>query len=127
MEMAKIFGVGMIGALLSILLKKQNPQFALCTALLTGVLILGWIFTPLSGLFQQLRDMASQVGVEDGYFAIILKVISIAYLSQFGAQLCTDAGEGAIAAKIELAGKVLIMAVSAPILSELLQVILTLV
>ncbi len=127
MEMAKIFGVGMIGTLLCIVLQKQNPQFAIVTAFLTGILILSWIFTPLSNLLHQLRDMAAQAGVEDRYFAIILKVIGIAYLAQFGAQLCTDAGEGAVAAKIELAGKVLIMAVSAPILAELLQVIVTLV
>jgi len=72
-------------------------------------------------------QMAEQAGVAEGYFGIVLKVIGIAYLSQFASQLCADAGEGAVAAKIELAGKVLIMAISIPVLTEVLHVVLTLV
>ena len=71
--------------------------------------------------------MAEQAGVAEGYFGIVLKVIGIAYLSQFASQLCADAGEGAVAAKIELAGKALIMAVSIPVLTEVLHVVLMLV
>ena len=54
----------------------------------------------------------------------MLKITGIAYLSQFGMQICADAGEGAIAAKIELAGKILIMTVSAPILLAVLDVVM---
>lgn len=127
MEMMQITVFGLIGAFCSLLLKKSYPQFALCVALITGIILLFWICTPLGELLQQLQEIATQAGVQDGYFAIVLKVIGIAYLSQFGAQLCSDAGESAIAAKIELAGKVLIMAVAAPILSALLQVVMSLV
>ena len=86
-----------------------------------------WICAPLQELLQLLEQMAEQAGVTEGYFGIVLKVIGIAYLSQFGSQLCMDAGESAVAAKIELAGKVMMMMVSAPVLLELLDVVLHLV
>ena len=123
MEMEKIVVFGFVGAFLSLLLKRENPQMALLTALATGVLIFLWICAPLQELLQLLEQMAEQAGVTEGYFGIVLKVIGIAYLSQFGSQLCMDAGESAVAAKIELAGKVMMMMVSAPVLLELLDVV----
>ena len=119
--------LGLLGAFLAMLLKKENPQFALLVALMTGILLFFAIFTPLHEIFDMLRNMANTAGVSEMYFGIVLKVIGIAYLAQFGTQLCLDAGERAIASKIELAGKVLIMAVSAPVLKGLLDVVLSLV
>ena len=127
MEMAGLAAFGLTGTFLTLVLKKENPQFALLTALATGVLLFLQICSPLGELLDLLQDMAEQAGVAEGYFGIVLKVIGIAYLSKFASQLCADAGEGAVAAKIELAGKVLIMAVSIPVLTEVLHVVLTLV
>lgn len=127
MDMGQMVLLGLLGAFLAMLLKKENPQFALLVAMITGILLFLGIFTPLHEILNMLHDMADTAGVSEMYFGIVLKVIGIAYLSQFGAQLCTDAGESAIAAKIELAGKVLIMAVSAPVLKGLLDVVLSLV
>jgi len=53
----------------------------------------------------------------------ILKIIGIAYIAEFGAEVCKDAGEGAIASKIELAGKVIIIVLAAPIITSLLDLI----
>lgn len=119
--------LGLLGAFLAMLLKKENPQFALLVALMTGILLFFCIFAPLQEILDMLRNMANTAGVSEMYFGIVLKVIGIAYLAQFGTQLCLDAGERAIASKIELAGKVLIMAVSAPVLKGLLDVVLSLV
>ena len=82
---------------------------------------------PLGNLLALLRETAEQAGVGEGYFSVVLKVIGIAYLTQFGAQLCADAGEGAIASKIELAGKVVMMTVAAPVLTGLLEMVMGLV
>ena len=127
MEISKIIALGLIGTIFSVLLKKENPQISMLIAAVTGILIFLMICAPLGELLQLLRKTAEQAGVAEGYFGIVLKVIGIAYLSQFGAQLCADAGEGTIAAKIELAGKVLMMAVAAPVLTGVLEMVLGLV
>jgi stage III sporulation protein AD len=82
---------------------------------------------PLAELTGLLRYTAEQAGIGGGQFAIVQKVIGIAYLTQFGAQICADAGEGAIAAKIELAGKLLMMTAAAPVLTGLLELVMGLV
>ena len=127
MEILKIIALGLIGTIFSVLLKKENPQIAMMVAVVTGVLIFLMLCVPLGNLLALLRETAEQAGVGEGYFSVVLKVIGIAYLTQFGAQLCADAGEGAIASKIELAGKVLMMTVAAPVLTGLLEMVMGLV
>lgn len=127
MEMGRIIALGLIGVIFAVMLKKENPQISLLVSVVAGIMIFFSICTPLSGLIAILRDAAEKAGVSSGYFGIVLKVIGIAYLAQFGAQLCADAGEGAVAAKVELAGKILIMAASAPVLTALLELVMNLV
>ena len=127
MDITKVIALGLIGTIFSVLLKKENPQIAMLTAAATGILIFLMLCSPLGELISLLRETAEQAGVGEGYFGIVLKVIGIAYLTQFGAQLCADAGESAIAAKIELAGKVLMMAAAAPVLTGLMETVIGLV
>jgi len=124
MEMGQMVAIGLMGTVLSVLLKKQNPEIALLTSVTTGILIFFMICQPLGNLISLLRETAEKAGIQKGHFIIVLKVLGIAYLAQFGVQLCSDAGETAIGVKLELAGKVLIMAVSAPILLSLLEVVM---
>ena len=127
MEISKIISLGLIGTVFAVLLKKENPQISMLVAAVVGVLIFLMLCEPLGGLILLLKETAEQAGVEEGYFGIVLKVIGIAYLTQFGAQLCADAGESAVAAKIELAGKVLMMTAAAPVLTGLLEMVMGLV
>ncbi len=127
MEMGRIIALGLVATIFAVMLKKENPQIGLMVSAATGILIFFAICTPLGGLITLLRDAAEKAGVGSGYFGIVLKIIGIAYLAQFGAQLCADAGESAIAAKVELAGKILIMAASAPVLTALLELVINLV
>ena len=127
MDITKVIALGLIGTIFSVLLKKENPQIAMLTAAATGILIFLMLCSPLGELISLLRETAEQSGVGEGYFGIVLKVIGIAYLTQFGAQLCADAGESAIAAKIEMAGKVLMMTAAAPVLTGLLETVIGLV
>ena len=127
MEITRVIALGLTGTVLSVLLKKENPQIAMLTAAATGIVIFLMLCVPLGNLLSLLKETAEQAGVGEGYFGIVLKVIGIAYLTQFGSQLCADAGENAVAAKIELAGKVLMMTAAAPVLTGLLEMVMGLV
>jgi len=124
MEIGQVVALGIMGTVLAVTLKKQSPEISLMTAGITGILIFIFICGRMGEILTIFRETAEKAGISGGYFAIVLKVTGIAYLSQFGMQLCADAGESAIASKIELAGKILIMVVSAPILLALLDVVM---
>ena len=87
MEIGRIIALGLVSTSLAVVLKKESPQFALLLTVVTGVLIFFMVFGYLEGLLQMLRETAERAGVGSGYFAVVLRVIGIAYLTQFGAQL----------------------------------------
>ena len=57
------------------------------------------------------------------FFPVIIKVLAVAYITDFTAQLCRDSGENAIGSKVELAGKVMIFYLAMPVLSAILELI----
>ncbi|WP_353095890.1 stage III sporulation protein AD [Tissierella praeacuta] len=124
MEIIKIVGIGIVATVLIVVLKGTRPEFALFISLLTGVIIFSMILGELSYVIGILNTLARRINVEFAYFSTILKIIGMAYIVEFGAQISRDAGEESIAMKIELGGKVLIMVLAIPILLALMELII---
>ncbi len=124
MEIIKIVGIGVVATVLIVILKDTRPEFTLFISLLTGVIIFTMILGELSYVIETLNTLARRVNIEFAYFSTILRIIGMAYIVEFGAQISRDAGEESIAMKIELGGKVLIMVLAIPILLALMELIL---
>ena len=71
-----------------------------------------------------LNAAANKSNINSSFLSIILKVTGIAIITEFAVSVCNDSGETAIANKIEIGSKVIIMFLSIPIISNLLEVIL---
>jgi len=127
MMITKIAGIGLIGTFLSIVLKKYRPEIASSVAIVTGIVIFAMVSGTLDTVIRMLEELCDSAGVNSAYFGIILKIIGIAYISQLASSMAKDAGEGAIASKVELGGKMCIVAVSAPILLSLVDLVVGLV
>jgi stage III sporulation protein AD len=74
-----------------------------------------------------IEKIAINAKVNIVYVETILKIIGIAYIAEFAAQITKDAGQGAIAAKIEMGGKILILAMAIPILTVLIETIIQMI
>ncbi|WP_352420023.1 stage III sporulation protein AD [Proteiniborus sp.] len=127
MEIIQIVGIGIIATVLSVILKQQKPEFSLQISIVTGLVIFIFVISKLNYVIEVLNSLAKRVDMDLLYFSTILKVIGVAYIAEFGAQIARDAGEGAIASKIELASKILIMVLAVPILTSLLDLIIKII
>ena len=123
MDILKIVGLGISATVFSVFIKRQKPEIALLLSLLTGMAILIFSFPYLKAVVDMFQNIAGQVGLKSGYIKLILKVIGIAYIAQFGSEICRDAGETSTASKIELAGKIIIMAISMPAIYSFIEVV----
>ena len=85
--------------------------------------IIGRILPLISFLVRTLTDITARTNAGPVYFSTVLKVVGIAYLAGFGAEVCRDAGERATAGKLELAGKVIILITALPVLIAVLETI----
>jgi len=123
MDIAQIVAAGLISVILIIAMRKQNAEFALLISIMASIIIFFMIMPLLGQAVGLLEDIAGMMDANVQYIGLILKIIAIAYIAEFGAQICADAGETAIASKIELGGKVLILITSMPVLYALADLI----
>ena len=124
MEIIRIIGIGLIAVIIIILMKQYKPEFALYISLLTGVLILLLVMDELKGIIDLLSGIANSNNINNEFLGILLKITGIAFLSEFAISICKDSGEAAIASKIEIGSKIIIISISIPIISELLKIVL---
>lgn len=127
MEMVQIIGLGFVVMLLILLIRQQRPELAVQLSLTLATIIFLLVLSKISVVLNLFRDLAEKANISQMYLNTILKIIGIAYITEFGAQVCRDANEGAIASKIEFAGKVLVMVMAIPIIALVLDTIVKLI
>lgn len=124
MEALQIAGLGIVAAVIAVILKQQKLELGMYISITTGIIILMLLIGRLISVVDILNYIVSRANVDSMHLSIVLKVIGIAYITEFGSQVCRDAGESAIASKIELGGKIIILSLTVPILAALIEVIL---
>lgn len=123
-EIIKIIGIGLIAVILIIIIKQYRPEFAIYISLIAGILIFYLAIDNLTDVINLLKQICDKSGINSKFLSILLKMTGIAFLTEFAISICKDAGEGAIASKVELGSKVIIISMSIPIIYNLLEVIL---
>ena len=123
-EIIKIVGIGLIALVIAIVLKQYRPEYAIYVSIVAGILILVFIMSKITGIINLLKSISDKTYINKQFLSILLKITGIAIITEFAVSICTDAGEKAIASKIEIGSKVIIIAMSIPIISSLLEVIL---
>ncbi len=124
MEIIKIIGIGLIALIIIILLKQYKPEFAVYVSLIAGALILMLAIDKLAGIISLLQSLANKASINTKFLTLLIKITGIAFLSEFAVSICKDAGEAAIASKMEIGAKLIIISMSIPIISSLLEIIL---
>ena len=122
-EIIKIIGIGLVALVIIIILKQYRPEYAIYVSIIAGILILFLAMEKLSGVINLLQSISDKTFINKQFLGILLKITGIAIITEFAVSVCSDAGEKAIATKIEMGSKVIIIAMSIPIISSLLELI----
>ena len=85
------------------------------------------ILRNISPAVREITTLLSGVGLTQEYGLILFKTLGICFLAQFAADSCRDAGESALASKVELAGKISILVLSLPLFEDIAQTALGLI
>ena len=121
MDVVKIAVLGLMGVMAGLFFKQARPEYTLYISLATGLLILILAAGKLEAVFALLRQIQAYLPIKTAYVTAILKMVGIAYIGQFSAGLCRDAGYSSVAGQIELFCKLSILLISLPILLALLE------
>ena len=127
MEIFQIVAIGLIATILSVLIRDEKPEIGMYISLVAGIIIFLFMVPRIQSVIEILGSLTKKINIDSVYLSIVLKIVGIAYIAEFGAQICRDAGEGVMASKIEFAGKILIMVLAVPILVSLMDLIINMV
>ncbi len=125
MDIIQIVVLGIVASILYIILKDVNASFAFILIVITGIIIFLAVIKQIGAIFQLIETLGEKANIDGIYMETILKIIGIAYIAEIGASLTKDAGLGSVATKIELAGKIFILLLAIPIITTVIEAILS--
>lgn len=127
MNLFAMLGLAIVSTVICILLRQYKPEYALVVSLACGVLLFSMILVNLTPAFQSMANLMQRAAIHAEYTKAIVKTLGICYVTQLAADACRDAGQTAIASKVELAGKVAIVLIALPLFDNLVEIALGLI
>lgn len=119
----KVAALGIILVLTALAFKNGKSEFAVCIVLCGSILLFLLAVSKLEPMLLLMKELYEYVNIGDSYWKLLLKIVGIAYLSEFASGICKDAGYGAVAGQIALVGKLTILSLSMPVLLALFETV----
>lgn len=123
MMIFRLISIAIIGVLLVTVLRSAKPEFAVFAAIGTGVVIVIYLVSSLSGVLLAFNDIVEKSGLSTEMFSTVLKIIGIGYLTEYSASICEDAACPTIAQKLQIGGKLTIFVMSIGIITSLVEAV----
>lgn len=108
-------------AMLCAALRAQRPEFALALSLAAGLAAMLMAMDPMKQMVSTLQSLFQMANLDGETASIVLKATGIAILSELGVQICSDAGESALAGRIRLVTRIAILGLAAPLMREIMD------
>ena len=127
MDIVKVIGIGLIGAIAALLLRNARSEYAPMAVIAAGIVILIITLSALSDVIVAFEEIVDKTGLDRSLFSSLLKIIGIGYLTEYSVSLCNDLDCASIGKKISLAGKITIFLTALPIVMSLIKAISSIV
>lgn len=123
MSILQIVALAVVAAILILVIRQEKPELALQIALAAGLIVFVLIVWKVVEVINVLERLAVRADLNMVFLGTLLRIIGIAYIAEFGTQICKDAGQSALAFKVELAGKVMILILAVPIITTIFETV----
>ena len=124
MDIFSVSVVAVITSLLALTLAKTNPHTSLIISLCGGCIILIFVFGYISPVISLFNSMSALGDINSEYIKIALKAAGLGIVVSVCSAICVDAGQTAVATKLEIAGRIAILATATPVINGFLNAII---
>lgn len=119
----QVVAIAVVGVVLILVIRQEKPELAVQISLAAGLIIFALVIWKLIEILDTLERLAVRADLNMVFLGTLLRILGIAYIAEFGTQVCKDAGESALAFKVSMAGKVMILILAVPIISTILDTV----
>ena len=127
MDVFKIIGVGFVATIIAVILKEYRKEYVIYVSIIAGIIIISMSMNFLSEIISTLTNLSEKLGTNSNFIVLLLKITGLSILLEFAISICQDSGENAIATKIDLGGKILILGMSVPVISKLVEILFNMI
>lgn len=125
MDIYKIVALSIVVVFLITILKSvKRDDFALIITIITAVILFTLVLIKLENITSLLESLVQKSGINKEYLTLLLKVTGISYVIELATNICKDAGNSAIASKVEMLGKISIVILTIPILTSVISTVI---
>lgn len=121
MNLLQVCMIGILGVGTIMIIKTTKPEYGYLLGIAICILLLGMAMKSLNMILDKLEELSNYIGMESGYFKLMMKMLGVAYLCEFSSGICRDAGQAAIAGQIEIWGKLSIMIAGIPVVYSVIM------
>ena len=125
-ETLRMAGFALTAAMMAFALRAAHRQAGAAVAAAAGLMLFFSAATQWTRAADALHALSRQAGISDSTVTLLFKLVGMAYVTEFAAQACRDAGEEGLAVKAALCGKVLLMLQTLPLILEIGEMTLSL-
>lgn len=123
MSIMQVVAMAVVGTVLILVIRQEKPELAVQVSVAAGLIIFALILWKVIEILDVLERLAVRADLNMVFLGTLLRILGIAYIAEFGTQVCKDAGESALAFKVAMAGKVMILILAVPIISTILDTV----
>ncbi len=123
MNIVTLCGFGILAAVLCVIVRQIKPESAVFVSIAAGIGILAAVVTAAAPSVGAITELAENAGIDGEFTKVLLKALAVCYITTLSADCARDAGESAVAAKLELGGRISIAMLSLPVFVELANMV----
>ena len=112
-------------AVICSMIRVQRPEIAAAISLAVGVGVLLLTEDALSAVFGGVMTFIRDAELYEGTTGILVRAAGITILSELGGQICCDAGESALAGRIRLATRLVLLGMAVPLVTQIVDAVNT--
>lgn len=120
----KIIAIGLITCIATLIVRPVRSDFSIIIAIVGGLIIIFMIIEYLTGILSSISGIIKFTGLNSNLYSLLLKIIGVGYLIEFTASICADTGNTSLGDKLLLGGKIVILVMSLPIITNILEIIM---
>ncbi len=120
-DIFSILGIAVTAAVSAVALKKYSPETSVVIAIAAGLIILVWVMSEITPIINEINNCIGSAGIDSGYLPVLLKSVGICFVCQFASDSCKDAGQTALASRVELASGITIVLLALPLIENILS------
>lgn len=127
MDLFAIIAVAVISTALCLIVKQYHPEYAMLISVCCGIMIFVMVINSIIPALETINELMSKADINVSYIKAIVKTLGVCYVTELAHDSCVDAGQTAIAAKVELAGKAFIVILTLPLFKEIAEIAFSLI